>query len=39
MLAFEKIAGFLVIESFDIPLDKREIFPVVLGMAPRAFLA
>jgi hypothetical protein len=39
MLAFEEVSRFLVIESFDIPLDQREIFPVVLRVAAGAFLA
>ena len=39
MLAFEEISRVLVIESFDIPLDQREIFSVVLRVAAGAFLA
>ena len=39
MLAFEEVSRFLVIEGFDIPLDQREIFPVVLRVAAGAFLA
>lgn len=39
MLAFERISGLVVIECLDIPLDHREIFPVVFGMAAGAFFA
>jgi hypothetical protein len=39
MLAFEEVSRFLVIEGFDIPLDQREVFPVVLRVAAGAFLA
>ena len=38
VLAFEEISRVLVIESFDIPLDQREIFSVVLRVAAGAFL-
>ena len=39
MLAFQKVAGFLVIELVGIPLDEREIRAVVIGVAAHAFLA
>ena len=39
MLAFQQISRFFVIESLDVPLDQREVFPVVLRVAPGAFLA
>ncbi len=39
VLAFEQVAGVLMIESLDVPLDQREIFSVVLGVTPSAFLA
>ena len=39
VLAFEKVAGFLVVEFFRIPLDQRKIRPVVIGVAAHALLA
>ena len=39
VLAFEKVAGFLVVEFFRIPLDQRKIRPVVIGVAAYALLA
>ncbi len=39
VLAFQKIAGFLVIERLRIPLDEREILAIVLGVASGALLA
>ena len=39
VLAFEQISGVFVIEGLDVPLDQREVFSVVLGVAAGAFLA
>ena len=39
VLAFKQISRFLVIERPDVPLDQREVFPVVLRVAAGAFLA
>ena len=39
MLAFQQVSRFFVIESLDVPLDQREVFPVVLRVASGAFLA
>ena len=39
VLAFEHVARFLMIERLDVPLDEREVFPVVLRVASGAFLA
>ena len=39
VLALENVPGIFVIEGFDIPLDQRKIFTVVLGMAAGALLA
>lgn len=37
MFALEPVAGLRVIEGFEIPLDERKIFSVVLRVALRAF--
>ena len=39
MLALENVPSLLVIKGFDIPLDQRKIFTVVLGMAAGTLLA
>ena len=39
MLAFENVSRLFVIEGLDVPLDEREVFAVVLGMAACALLA
>jgi len=39
VLAFERIASFVMVEGLDVPLDEGEVFSVVLGVAARAFLA
>lgn len=39
VLAFEKVAGFLVVELVRIPLDKGEVDAVVIGVAADALLA
>ena len=39
MLAFQQVSRVFMIESLDVPLDQREVFPVVLRVAPGAFLA
>jgi len=39
VLALQKVARLLVIESFRVPLDQRKIFAVVFGVAPGTFLA
>ncbi len=39
VLAFKQVAGLLVIESLGVPLDQREIFAIVFGVAAGAFLA
>ena len=39
MLALQQVSRFLVIESFDVPLDQREILTVVLRVTAGAFLA
>jgi len=39
VLAFEQVSGFLVIERLGIPLDQREVFPVMLRVASGTFLA
>lgn len=39
VLAFQRVAGFLVIESFDVPLDQRKVFAIMLGVAAGALLA
>ena len=39
VLAFEQVSSFLVIERFDIPLDQRKVFTVMLRVATGAFLA
>ena len=39
VFAFEQVSRFLVIESFDVPLDQREILTVVLRVTAGAFLA
>lgn len=38
VLALEHVAGFLVIESFDVPLDQRKVESVVIGVAAGALL-
>ena len=37
--SFQRISGLFVIEGFYVPLDQREIFSVVLGVAMNAALA
>lgn len=39
VLAFEHVARFFVIELVGVPLDEREIQPIVIGMAANALLA
>src|SRR5579859_5190309 len=39
VFTFEKVAGVLVVKGFDVPLDQREVFAVVLGVAAGALLA
>jgi hypothetical protein len=39
VLAFEQVSRVFVIEGVDVPLNQREVFPVVLGVAAGAFLA
>lgn len=39
VLPFQHVTGLLVVESLGVPLDEREVFPVVIGVATRAFLA
>ena len=39
MFAFQQISGFLVVKLVRIPLDQREIRPIVIGVAADAFLA
>ncbi len=39
MLSFQEITGLFVIECLRVPLDQREIFAIVLGVAAGAFLA
>lgn len=39
MLAFQQISRVFVIEDLNVPLDQRKVFPVVLRVAPGAFLA
>lgn len=39
VLAFQRVPGLLVIESFGVPLDKREVESVMVGMALHALLA
>lgn len=39
MLAFQQVSRVFVLESFDVPRDQPEVLPVVLGVAPDAFLA
>lgn len=39
VLAFERVTGLLVVEGFDVPLDKGKIHAVVFGMATCALLA
>src|ERR1700686_1160438 len=38
VLAFEQVAGLLVIEGLEVPLDQRKVFAIVLGVAAGAFL-
>ena len=38
VLAFQQVSRFLVIERLDVPLDQREVFPVVLRVATGTFL-
>jgi len=38
VLALEHVAGFLMIESFDVPLDQREVETVMIGVAAGALL-
>ena len=39
MLTLEGVSRFFVIEALEIPLDQREVFAIVLGVAARALLA
>jgi len=39
MFAFQRVTSLPVLEGLHIPLDEREIFPVMLGVAAAAFLA
>ena len=39
MLALEGVSRFCVVEGLDIPLDQREVFAIVLGVAARTLLA
>src|SRR6266545_590589 len=39
VLAFQKVAGFLVIELIRIPFDQREVGAIVVGMTTHALLA
>jgi len=39
VLTLEGVSRLFVIEALDIPLDQREVFSVVLGVAARALLA
>ena len=39
VLALKHVSGFFVIEGLDIPLDKGEVFAVVIGVAAGALLA
>jgi len=39
VLALEHISGLLMVERLGVPLDEREILPVVFGVAAGAFLA
>ena len=39
MLAFQRVPRLLVIERLGVPLDKREVLAVMIGMATDAFLA
>ena len=39
VLALKQISGFFVVESLGVPLDKREVFSIVIGMATGALLA
>jgi hypothetical protein len=39
MLAFQYIAGVLVIEGVDVPLDQRKIHAIMIGVAAGALLA
>jgi len=39
VLALQRVSGFLVIKSLDVPLDQRKIDAVVLGVAAGALLA
>ena len=39
VFAFEQVSRFFMIEGLDVPLDQREVFPVVFRVAAGAFLA
>ena len=39
VLALKQVSGFLVVESLGVPLDKRKVFAIVLGMATGTLLA
>ena len=39
MFAFQRVTGFLVVKSLDVPFDQRKIQTIVLGVTPGAFLA
>lgn len=39
VLALKDVSGLFVIEGFDVPLDQREIFAIVLRVTARALLA
>lgn len=39
MFTFQHIASLLVVKRFRVPLDQREIFPIVFGVTAHALLA
>ena len=39
VLTFKPVTGLIVIEALDIPLDQREVFPVMFGVTARTLLA
>ena len=39
VFALESVSGLFVVEGTKVPLDEGEVFPVVFGVAARAFLA
>lgn len=38
MLALQRVASLLVVESLEVPFDQLKVFAIVLGMAGDAFL-